>query len=136
MFFFGLNKLEGVKIDIAYTELRGESWNTYDSRWGQLLRIYTFMKGYTISYYEPYYCGWSFLEQILSGLPSTFASGRLSTPLFSPSITPLLIQYVQHHLSNTLSPSPWRGCINSSLIRMREMDPPEGSLYQAPYSTP
>ena len=37
------------------------------------------------------------LEQILSDLPSTFVSGRLSTPLCFSFNATLLIQYDLHH---------------------------------------
>ena len=45
---------------------------------------------------EPY-CGQSFLEQVLSDIPSNFVSGRLSTPLCFPFNATLLIKYVLHH---------------------------------------
>ena len=45
---------------------------------------------------EPY-CGQFFLEQVLSDTPSTFVSGRLSTPLCFPFNATMLIQYVLHH---------------------------------------
>ena len=60
---------------------------------------------------EPYRSQ-SFLEQVLSDLPSTFVSGRLSTPLCFPFNATLLIQYVLHLVSKTLRPSLWRECIN------------------------
>ena len=62
------------------------------------------------------YCCQSFLEQV----PSTFVSGRLSAPLCFPFNATPLIQYVLHHLSKTLSPPLWRGCIN--IVNDEEID--------------